>query len=557
MRILKNWFPLPVQDKTQIITNLKRNWYFPVSAMAFFCVSARLTAGYFMGLLIALLAAIIVASQVPSVWPFAKEKSLGLRIASLLTAAGICWAGGNSFYTAWSISPKTQAVAAMLPLPIDVPGIISTAGAVAALLFVSFYVLVFWEKVTNILSKNHVFYGVTHAERVVYGILLLGAVILSAVVFAQTDAFYGTAYDYDVIYTGDSPALVKDCAYLTLTHLQNDLRQPLFAVFAGPFLGLPYLLGKLTGSVILQAILMNSIQIVMLFAAHFLLAKMLKLSPAGRICFLLLTSFTYTHLLFMLMMEQYIIAYFWMIFCMYLIAEAGKPERFALWGAGGTLLTSMILLPFMSDKHPIKQFGTWFWDMVKLGLSFVGLMLVFCRFDVIFDLTSKIVSLSDFGGAGLTMLEKLYQYTAFVIGCFAAPNAGVNTTTFDHISWQLNPVTDIHWLGVAIVVLAVVSFLCNRKKKVSQFAAAWIALSWVMLLVLGWGTGENGLILYGLYFGWAFLALLVQLVETIERKCNVNFLLPVICIGGAVALAAVNFPAIEAMLRFAIAHYPA
>ena len=28
---------LPVQDKTEIKANLKRNWYFPISAMAFFC----------------------------------------------------------------------------------------------------------------------------------------------------------------------------------------------------------------------------------------------------------------------------------------------------------------------------------------------------------------------------------------------------------------------------------------------------------------------------------------------------------------------------------------
>lgn len=548
---------LPVQKKSEIVANLKRNWYFPISAMAFFCLNATLTLGYFVGLLIAFMTSLVVASQIPSLFNFAKRNRKWLHVVAIMTALGICWGGQSSFYADWNVSSKAQALEAMLPIPIDIPGVVSVLGAVVAIFFVYICVLVFWKEMTKIISDNGIFDNVNIPERIVYSILIVASVALVVFSFAQTEAFYGTEYAYDIIYTSDSPSLVKGNVYLALTHPENDLRQPLFAVFAAPFAGIPYLFGKLFGaSASVQAMLVNMVQVIMLFAANFMLAKMMKLTPIKRVCFMLLTSCTYTHLLFTLMMEQYIVAYFWLIFCIYLISENQRPDRIALWGAGGTLLTSMVLLPFMSDKNLIRNFREWFADMVKFGLEFVAVMLVFCRFDVIFNLASRISFLGGFTGKNLTLADKLYQYISFISSCFIAPEAGVNTTAVDHISWQLNPVSSINFMGIAILLLVVVSAILNRNKKSSLLSAGWAAFSVVMLLGLGWGTKENGLILYALYFGWAFLVLLFQLVEKIENKLNVKFLVPVFSIGCAVVLAVVNIPAIMEMVNFAITYFP-
>lgn len=548
---------LPVQEKTEIVANLKRNWYFPISAMAFFCLNATLTLGYFVGLLIAFMISLVVASQIHSLFNSAKRNQKWLHVVAIMTALGICWGGQSSFYADWSVSSKAQALEAMLPIPIDIPGIVSVFGAVVAIFFVYICVLVFWKEMTKIISNNGIFDDINILERIVYSILIVASVALVVFSFAQTEAFYGTEYAYDIIYTSDSPSLVKGNVYLALTHPENDLRQPLFAVFAAPFVGIPYLFGKLLGaSASVQAMLVNMDQVIMLFAANFMLAKMMKLNPTKRVCFMLLTSCTYTYLLFTLMMEQYIVAYFWLIFCIYLISENQRPERIALWGAGGTLLTSMVLLPFMSDKNPVRNFKEWFADMIKFGLEFVAVMLVFCRFDVIFNLASRISFLGGFTEKNLTMADKLYQYISFISSCFIAPEAGVNTTAVDHISWQLNPVSSINFMGIAILLLVVVSAILNRDKKSSLLSAGWVAFSLVMLLGLGWGTKENGLILYALYFGWAFLVLLFQLVEKIEDKLNVKFLIPVFSIGCAVVLAVVNIPAIMEMVNFAITYFP-
>ena len=548
---------LPVQDKTEIKANLKRNWYFPISAMAFFCLSATLTLGYLIGLLLAFVIAIIISTQISSVLGQVKKSNIAFKALSIATAVGICFAGQESFYADWSVSSEAQALEAMLPITIDIPGTISVFGAVAAIPFVYLCVLLFWNCIERVLRESRIFSEIKTAEWIVYGILLIAMLGYMVFSFAQSQAFYGTELFYDIIYTSDSPSLVKGNVYLTLTHPENDLRQPLFAVFAAPFAGIPYLLARVIGaSATVQAILVNSVQLLMLFAANFMLAKMLKLNPVKRICFMLLTSCTYTQLLFTLMMEQYIVAYFWLIFCLYLIVENHQQERIALWGAGGTLLTSMILLPFMSAKSPIKDFKAWLMDMVKYGLEFVALMLIFCRFDVIFNLMTKITQLSSFTGKSVTFAEKIYQYTEFIGNCFVAPNAGVNTTAFDYISWQLSPATGISFAGILILVMVVISAIWNHDKKSSLLAAGWVGFSVIMLLGLGWGTQENGLILYALYFGWAFLVLLFQLAEKIESKLNIKFLVPVVTIVVVVALLVVNIPAIMEMVNFAITYYP-
>lgn len=548
---------LPIQDKAETQVNLKRNWYFPISAMAFFCLSATLTLGSIIGLLIVFLVFVLMSTQISSIWAQCKNSGLVLRGLSLLTAIGVCFAGQSLFDTTWSVSSKIQTLEAILPITIDIPYIIGTFGAIAAIPFVYFCVLLFLNCVESVLRESRIFSEIKTAEWIVYGILLIAMLGYMVFSFAQSQAFYGTELSYDIIYTSDSPSLVKGNVYLALTHPENDLRQPLFAMFAAPFAGIPYLLARVIGaSATVQAILVNSVQLLMLFAANFMLAKMLKLNPVKRICFMLLTSCTYTQLLFTLMMEQYIVAYFWLIFCIYLIAEKQQPERIALWGAGGTLLTSMILLPFMSTKSPIKDFKSWFMDMVKYGLEFVALMLVFCRFDVILNLMSRISFLSGFAGKTVTFADKIHQYTEFIGNCFVAPNAGVNATAFDHISWQLNPATGISFTGILIMVLAVISAIWNRDKKSSLLAAGWVGFSVIMLLGLGWGTKENGLILYALYFGWAFLVLLFQLVEKIENKLTIKFLIPVVTMVAVIALLVINIPAILEMVNFAITYYP-
>lgn len=542
---------LPVTSGKEMLVNLKRNWYFFLSAMGLLCLSLDDTSGYFMQIPVIILGMLFVTSQISSLMDTLRAPSLPMKILSGLSAIGFCLGNLPNFRQeamAW-LEDKAPAEAVISGVGI--------AAAVLAVFFVYFFLLVFWKEMGKLLRQSGFFRDLTRAEIFVYGLLLLVILVFMVHVFAGTDGFYGTKYDFDVIFTSDSPYLVKTNVYLTLTHLENDLRQPLFAVFAAPFLGIPSLLGQIFGATpAVKAILLNSVQVGMLLMANLMLSKMMGLTPGKRICFMLLMAGMYTMPLFVLMMEQYIVAYFWMVLTMYLVCEKKQGSRLPLWGAGGTLLTSLALLPFCSDKHPIRQFGAWFWDMVRFCVEFGLVLMVFCRLDVIFNLVAQVDFLTTFTGEALTLLEKFFQYTSFVSGCFAAPATMVKVFPDGFASWQLVPVTGLNLVGVVILVLSAVSALWNCRNRSSQLAALWIAMSVVLLIGLGWGTIENGLILYALYFGWAFLLLLYQLVEKIGTRLKLPILVPV-CTAVAIAvMAAINIPAIREMVDFAISYYP-
>lgn len=555
-KLLKEW--LPVREKAQLIANLKRNWFFPISAMAYFCLEFQYTVDYYVGLVIVFIGMIVLATQVRSMVSIVKGKPWYALLLIAASGVGICWSGQTRSYFIWSLSSTLRKLTAMLPFRADLPMCVSVFGAVSAFAFVFIGLTFFWTKLEQIFCSSDL--KITGSKSLIVTCLGIAAVLLAgtAVVFLSTQAFYGTDVRCDLIYTSDSPMHLKNDVYLSLTYYENDLRQPLFAVFASPFMGLPYLLCRIPNlSDSVRAIIMNAGQIAILMMANYLLTKMLRLSVAKSVCFMVFLSCTYSQLLSVLMMEQYIVAYFWVILCLYLVTEKQKLNRLALWGAGGTLLTSMVLLPFLSDPPAVKNLKKWIRDMLKYGIEFVGLMLLLGRFDVFYNLSSKMELLNNFTGKTITLGDKVRQYLSFVHDCVVAPNAGIDTVTNEHISWQLNPVTGISILGVAVLVLIVVSVIWNRDKKSSLLAAGWVCFSAVMLVGLGWGTKENGLILYSLYFGWAVLVLLFQLVEKIESKLKVNFLIPVFTAGTVATLLAINIPAIVEMVNFGITYYPA
>ena len=354
----------------------------------------------------------ILASQVPSMAKWAMKKKPIFLVFSLATAVGICL-GESDFYVAYWTTPEyLYELRHVFPAT---PGIVQGMSAAFALLglpAVFLGVLFFWDRLMAVLRKMNIFSGIRGVEAAIYGLLLVLSLGVMAFSFARSDAFYGTDYLFDIIYSSDSPDLMKQNAFLALTQSENDLRQPLFAVFAAPFIGLPYLLGSLTGSVTVRAILMNAVMVGMLFTAQLMLTRAMKLDRRGRICMMAFLFCTYTQMLFTLMIEQYIVAYFWLTLCILQISERNHPERGILFGAGGSILTSLALLPFLSGHSPWKHPKEWFLDAFRRGLEFLALTLAFCRFDIYYSLGYNIRFLSQFTGEAISLFgqaEPVYR----------------------------------------------------------------------------------------------------------------------------------------------------
>lgn len=399
------------------------------------------------------------------------------------------------------------------------------------------------------------FRDISRWEWIFYGVLFLSASLFTVLLFNCTDAFYGTVHDFDVIYTSDSPELFNENAYLSLRGLQNDLRQPLFAVFAAPILGLPYLISRLLPhSEIFYVLAMSLPQIALMMLSFFLAARMLNLTGGKRMLLMGLFCASYPALLFTLMMEQYIIACFYLLLCIYLIVSKAPETEISLYAAGGTLLTSLILMPALTDLHPIRQFKDWFARMLQLVLGFVIFLLAFGRLDIILNAPTSLLMMMKFSGRSVFLSEKLFQYSGFFRSCLIAPEAGVDLQTMGYPSWQLNPAVGFSAAGLVILFLAVVSAILNRKDRACRAAGLWLGFSFLVLVVLGWGTPENGLILYALYFGWAVILLLFALVQKLEQR--IPRLTWWIGIPAIAALLTVNLPAIAHLVGFALRYYP-
>lgn len=554
---------LPEPSAHQALRNLRRNWYFPLSALAFFWPQVQWMIEpkvWHVSLILVFLIMLGVASQIPDIWQPMRTLPWFWSFYALLSAIGVCWRGQMYASDALAGSERLTALQAAHP-SLDLVHLISYGLALAGLFFAVIAMAAFWNKLRIALKKVQLFSGLRLWERVFYTFLALGLILITARLFMLSTAFYDySTGGYDVLYTSDSGALVHNMGYLFLTFPENDLRQPLFAVFASPFLGAPYLVSRLFAlPLTYEAVLLNSVQIVMLVCANLMLAQMLKLSPLHRLCLMLLTTFTYNQLLALVMMEQYITAYFWLMLTLLLLTSGYRDERLPLYGAGGTLLTSLFFTPLTSPHLPWRAPKAWLVDMLRCAGEFLFLLLAFGRFDVLYTLFDKIASLSKFAGESVPLVERFYQYTGFVHDCFLSPAAAAGTCTTTpqaHISWMLEPVEGVNMVGLLLLALVIVSALLNHDKCSSRVALCWIAFSMVLLIGLGWGTEENGLILYALYFGWAYLVLLFQLVERIAQILRAPWLVPLLSAAYVAVLIVSNVPGMKALLAFGMEYFP-
>ncbi len=547
---------LPLHNKETVCSNFKTNIFFPISALAFFLLEATMTLGYCIGIAVAFIIACVLATQITSVYDLIKKADNGVRIYSFLTSIGICWGGRDSFYKDWTSASTSQALEAKIPVLGVIVRYASILCAIFAFLFVFVAVVYICNRLYVVFKDSKIFSDIKVGEAIIYSVLIVAVFAYSAVAFLKTEAFYATDELADIIYTADSPKLIKSNVYLSLTNLENDLRQPLFAVFSAPFMGIPYLIGKVFSSVALKAMVLNFAQIVILFITNFLVTKMMKLNSLKRVCFELVSVSSYTFLLFSVLMEQYIIVYFWTILFFYLYCENNTVSRLALYGSAGSLLTNAVLFIVASKKSFVRDFKQWFKDIFTCAVGFVMLMLTFGRFDIFFNLFTKVTELTKYTGKSVTFIDKIYQYFAYIRNLFVAPVAGIDYESEGHAAWLLKPIVQINIIGVVILLLCIISAIINRKQKSSQISLSWIAFSFAVLVLLGWGTYENGLILYSLYFGWAFLVLMFQLIESIENKLRISFLVPLFSVAASIYFAITNIPAISEMISFASTYYP-
>ena len=389
--------------------------------------------------------------------------------------------------------------------------------------------------------------------------LMAGLLLAMLVVFSYvcTQAFFGAEingrrFDFDLIYSADSGYLVRQDVFRNVGADQNDLRQPLYGLFAMPFAQGAWLVSRLLFLIPNSySIVWQIFQNLLFLIALILLSRMMGLHGAEKAMFLCLLLVCWPAWIFALTAEQYLVAVFYLILLLYL-REDKTGQTLAFLGATGCLLTSGIWFPVVTWDRDWKQF-------VKKTAALCGVFFavtILCgRLTTFLDLPEYFEGFGYYSGADVAPVQKLMQYVAFAGSCFLAPASGADFTTYRHVSWQMLPVTDWSPVGLLVLGMALAGILLTRKDRLTRLSAVWIGFSLLLLGIVGWGTVDNGLLLYSLYFGWAFIAMVFRLLDrALSRSRPVKLMVLLLLILG---LAVWNIYALRDVLIFGSQYYPA
>ena len=546
---------LTVRDTKQIAANLKSNMLFLLSGIVFAydhkgSNHTEMISALIMGLLV-----IIFASQASSLRKRVKSSNFFIKLISLLAAMGVC------FSTLWldsvfkCIDDDIYGGRIIQLFTEDFIYFYYLITPILSIYFVYVCMVLFWKKLMSIFSENKILSDITKPEIILYAIFMAALCLLTAYAFNSSIAFYDYRIPEDTVYTSDSTWILNSKTYQSV--FTNKIRHPLFHLFASPFISPVYFMATLLQiPAIIRNFAITVIQLPIFIISNILLSKAMDLTQKVRPYFILVSFCTYSHILFSVMAERYIISCFWLSLFIYLLCKNKKTGAFMTCAAGGTILTSIVFIPYDVYINSDKKLSTVFRETVKQGIVFLTVMLAFCKADIIIDLSSQISNSAKFTGRDIEFSNKIFQYFVFIKNYFVPPETISEINSFDCISWQLAPAEHLNIAGLIILILCAVSFYINRQKRISIISAFWICFSFFITVMIGWGTPENGLILYSIYFGWAFFVLLFQLAEFICEKIKCRPLLPVLSVGASAYLLAVNIPGIMDMINFLAENYP-
>ncbi|MEN6637553.1 MAG: hypothetical protein ABFC56_17020, partial [Clostridiaceae bacterium] len=402
--------------------------------------------------------------------------------------------------------------------------------------------------------------------RVLAGVSLV-FMLAVGLLFLKTNAFAHPWLECDLLYSSDSGACINYQSYFRLGGIENDIRSPLFALFSAPFLSIPYLISLLLPLANTQALVLTMAQVPFHVVTWYLLIKLIPdLKLNQRFSLLALALASYSGFLFSFFPEQYIFAVFWLALFLYRLVKHNRREDFLLLGSAGTMITSAVfaLLPVSKEAKP--AFGSRVKTVLMTGLKGLGALFAFGCFDVLlsYQHVSHLIKYTNVVGS---FAQKIMQFSVLVSSAFFAPSAGPIVLTSEinewneiangSMVWRENPVLVFSIAGLVIAALAILGFLLNRKQLLAKISVLWCAFAFVVVCLFGWGTRENGMFLYTKYFSWAFLVLIVMLIQKITAWLHSERYTAPIYLAVAVGFVLYNLPRLQALLDFALKYYPA
>ncbi len=427
---------------------------------------------------------------------------------------------------------------------------------IMAILSLPFIILIIYKFIDFIIPKIKQFIlSLSRIERVYLLVIILIAIITSIIITSNTSVFtfpvLGKSNEYcDVIYTADSGMLLKGNGYVNASFMENDIRQPLFGIFALPF-SLPALLIsnmlKIFSISSGYYIILMIIQFILLAITTIMFSRMLEINECDKKYFYLLFSVSFPYLLFSMLLEQYAIALFYLILVIYNYYNNKDKTNYAYIGAVGTLTTSGILFPLISNIKNIKNYLI---SVLKSFIAFMSVLIIGGQFPQVINAPNTFTHLIGDFTTKVTLTDKLYQFTHFIKGIFIANPGIIKFPGFP--SYQLISFNSVSIIGIIMIVICIISFILNRNKFIARISIFWIIFSILILFIIGWGTSENGLVLYSLYFTFAYLILYFLFIKKIFKS---KVLFRSIIIVSSIVMFIFNIKEIINIILFGLKYY--
>lgn len=563
---------MPVQQKKN------PGFFFYLSAAAFFCLNIA-SYRYCVGIPVALVALFFLRRNVD----FAEETrcSVRMRVFCLLSALGVCVCCMRTFYFLRLLENPASRMREFVIAHGIMRSYTTAASGVAVIgatvgLYFAYVMLVFVCKRISAYITESGLLRLSRAEKITCMVLFVVFAVLIVAVYLKSDVFFPKHPEKvnDTVFSADCQLLiVRDNAFLKLNHFENDIRQPLFSVFASPFCAIPYLVSLALPFRWSLPLLTAIANLALLLFSTLILSRLLRLSVLESVLFIIASSLTFSHIAFSLFIEQYVVAVLYLFMLLYAYCERKRLDTFALYAATGTLTTSCVAAIFMAEPSPLKNPAAWAKRLLFLALGFVVLLLALCRADIFIglsDLLDADKSLIRFAGAktAVPFSLRLLQFLDSVPYYFVSPAAeivfspeaadAVGTVIPAHFSYEIAGVTKVSVPGIVILVLCGASTFLNRRNVLARFSAFWIVFCFLLTCVVGWGCGaqENSLFLYALYFGWAYSVLLFMLVQRAAEAFRAKWLVPAVSVITCAVLLWLNVPGVRSLIDFALAYYP-
>lgn len=433
---------------------------------------------------------------------------------------------------------------------VDLRKILATLAIPGMVVFIYLFFVKIIPKVVDFIKS------MTSIEKKYFKIILwIGAI--SAIGISCITTVFTKPYDknglqiYDVIYTSDTGVLTYENAYFNVSFIENDIRQPLFGFFALPFAIVAKIASPLLYFVptnFAYETILVFIQFALLAIITIMLGRMMNISEKDKVYLYLFFWLSFPYLLFSLVLEQYVIGLFYLILTLYLYSQDKLKINYLYVSAVGTMLTSGIIFPVITKFKNIKQ---WITDILKCFFAFMSAMTLSGQLPQILTAPQTIKSLTTTFAGTVGWHEKIYQFFNFVKSTLFAP-LGHTEIRLGHPSYFLNPVLNISILGILLFGITIISFIINRKEKMTKISFSWVLFSILILLIIGWGTSENGLILYSLYFSWAYICLYFLFIRKTLKN---NGIFKIVILVLLIIMLIYNVQELINIIRFGVKYY--